>query len=125
MPAHSSGRNRAFLVLGPESAGNRFITGYMIAAGCRGDAGHDQRLDLCLENPQVLKDFGEPLVWRRSLPYQAEEKRCWPDLEQMLARLTRFGYQTRVVAIFETNIAMCSLMRLVPSITSIPQKKPN
>jgi hypothetical protein len=103
MPLVPMTKKRAFLVLGPESMGNRFVTSYMIAAGCRGDAGHDQRLDQCLNNPEILQDFGEPLVWRRSLPYEAETKRTWPDLEQMLARLTRYGYQTRAVAIFRNQ----------------------
>jgi hypothetical protein len=87
---------RAFLVLAPESSGSRFVTQCLIAAGCDGDAGHGQRFD----EPNGLKTAGDPLVWRRSLPYGAE----WPDLHAMLKHLRYYGYDDiKVIALLRTH----------------------
>jgi tetratricopeptide (TPR) repeat protein len=87
---------RAFLVLGPESCGNRFVTQCCVAAGCEGDAGHEQRFD----KPDGLKRAGEVIVWRRSLPHGDE----WPDLDYLLKQLRTHGYNdVRVFALLRTH----------------------
>ncbi len=71
----------AFLVLGPESSGTRLMTRILIAAGCAGDDGHEQRWDA--ETPTVDK-----IVWRRSLPHGGQ----WPKLQTMLSCLYDANY---------------------------------
>ncbi len=71
---------KAFLVLGPESSGTRFVTSLFILAGCYGDAGHEQRLDN--EIPDV-----ETLVWRRSLPHN----KVWVDPQALFLKLYDVG----------------------------------
>lgn len=73
---------RAFLVVGPESSGTRLMTKLLIAAGCEGDDGNEQRWDEGL--PQ-----GDQVVWRRSLPHGG----VWPDLDEVLWGLNGRGYQ--------------------------------
>jgi hypothetical protein len=87
---------RAFLVLGPESSGNRLVTRCLIAAGCDGDGGHRQRFD----RPDGIVGAAELIVWRRSMPHGQE----WPDLDQMLRRLRDGGYaDVRVLAMVRTH----------------------
>lgn len=54
--------NRMFLVVGPESSGNRLLAGVLIKAGCVGVAGVNQEWADCppppgLENPVVIRSF--------------------------------------------------------------------
>lgn len=71
-------RERAFLVLGPESSGTRLVAEILIAGGCVGDSGHEQRFD--------EQSFGEldPIVWRRSEPHFVERESL--DLGALLRR---------------------------------------
>ena len=74
----------AYLVLGPETSGNRWLTSLHIEAGCAGSAAHKQPFDSELPDPA-----DEPLiVLRRSLPYWGR----WPDLRYLVQRLRRAGY---------------------------------
>lgn len=68
----------ALVVLGPESSGTRLVTEILIAGGCVGESGHEQRFD--------ERSFGEldPVVWRRSEPHFAERESL--DLRMMLRR---------------------------------------
>jgi tetratricopeptide (TPR) repeat protein len=87
---------RAFLVLGPESCGNRFVTQCCIDAGCDGDAGHEQRFD----KPEGLRKAKDVIVWRRSMPHGDE----WPDLDHLLKQLRSNGYNdVRVLALLRTH----------------------
>ncbi len=87
---------RAFLVLGPESCGNRIVTQCLIAAGCDGDPEHEQRFD----KPDGLFGASHLIVWRRSLPHG----RAWPDLYGILERLRLNGYaDVRVFAVLRTH----------------------
>lgn len=75
----------AILVVGPESSGTRLMTAALIAAGCTGDATHEQRLD---ESPP-----DDPLiVWRRSYPHFHN----WPDSRDCIHRLRAAGYDVSV-----------------------------
>ena len=76
---------RAFLVVGPESSGTRFLTSILIAGGCRGDSTHDQPFD----NWQFAN--ADPIVWRRSFPWT--EHHLWPNIElDLLKPLRKHGY---------------------------------
>jgi hypothetical protein len=81
---------RAFIVIGPESSGTKFLTRLFVKAGCYGDAWHKQRLDT--EEPN------EPLVvLRRSYPHGGE----WPDLREIVERFK--GYDVRVILIVRSQ----------------------
>ena len=78
---------RAYLVTGPESSGTRLMTRALIAAGCFGDAGHEQRLD------GGIPDGTSPIVWRRSVPH----KQRYPDLTRLVERLRTHEYVVQAV----------------------------
>lgn len=84
---------RAYLVLGPESSGTRFVTRLLISAGCYGDDGHQQRWDT--EAPAV-----SPIVWRRSFPHAD----IWPDIGLMLERL--HGYEVKALVTVRDHYCM-------------------
>jgi len=82
---------RAFIIVGPESSGTKFLTSLFIKAGCYGDAWHEQRLDT--EEPSA------PLVvFRRSYPHGGE----WPDLPAIVDRFWRAGYRVRLIVIIRS-----------------------
>lgn len=78
---------RAFLVLGPESSGTRLMTKLLIAAGCYGDDGHEQRLDCAIPADEPL------VVWRRSVPHRKE----WIRVREVVARLSDAGYSVTAI----------------------------
>lgn len=87
---------KAYLVLGPESSGTRMMTEILIAAGCIGDAGHEQRFD-------EKQPAGEsPIVWRRSVPHAGE----WPSIDLMIHRLQQSGYEVFAVVTMRDWTAM-------------------
>jgi LPS sulfotransferase NodH len=76
---------RAFLVLGAESTGTRLLTSQLLAAGCSGDASHEQPYD----NGEF--ENADPIVWRRSFPWTVD--RLWPDIgTDLLPLLHANGY---------------------------------
>jgi hypothetical protein len=91
----------AFMVLGAESSGTRFLTRCMIASGCDGDGNHRQRFD------KTLEGAGDKIVWRRSLPHKTGDQREWPDLDSMLKKLREFGYEARVLAVIRNHYCTC------------------
>lgn len=78
---------RAYLVVGPESSGNRLMTRLLVAAGCQGEGDHVQRWDT---HPPVSE---EPIVWLRSVPHARQT----PDIVAMVRRLWARGYKVKVV----------------------------
>jgi hypothetical protein len=88
---------RAYLVLGPESSGTRFITRLLIDAGCFGDGDHGQRLDFLEQreriNEDVLPKDETPIVWRRSYPHRG----IFVDIGKAVAQLRAKGYDVRAV----------------------------
>jgi LPS sulfotransferase NodH len=80
---------KAYLVLGPERSGTRLMTRILIASGCFGDDGHDQRLDKSLPDPEMAP----VIVWRRSLPHRQE----WPNLQVMINSLRGKGYDVQAI----------------------------
>lgn len=57
---------RAFLVLGAESTGTRFVAHILRAAGCRGHANPDGRYQQWDTNAPTTQS---PIVWHRSFPH--------------------------------------------------------
>ena len=74
---------RAFLVYGPESAGNRLMTRILVACGCYGDGEHHQRLNFD-PPPSNATD----IAWFRSVPYAQR----WPDLIEHIDQVMRYDY---------------------------------
>src|SRR6266540_4276722 len=90
---------RAYLVLGPESSGTRFVTKLLIDAGCLGDGDHEQRLDKPGDQSRELLEEAllphdeTPIVWRRSYPHGGQ----WVDISQAVGQLRRKGYDVHAV----------------------------
>lgn len=95
---------RAFLVLGPESSGTRLMTGILIAAGCYGDSGHEQRLDSGIPDNEPL------IVWRRSVPHRGQ----WPQLNVAFNLLERNGYEVTVLIMSRDWHSMAISQELAP-----------
>lgn len=85
---------KAYLVVGPESSGTRFVTGLLIDAGCFGDDELEQRLDKkedqsrAILEESLLPQDETPIVWRRSFPHGGQ----WVDLSKPIAQLRARGY---------------------------------
>lgn len=84
---------RAFVVVGPESSGTKFITKLFITAGCWGDAWHQQRLDS--QNPPKGVDL---VVFRRSFPHDGE----WPNIKQIRDRFNVLGFSVYIVVVIRS-----------------------
>lgn len=87
---------RAFLVLGPESSGTRWLTGVLIAAGCAGDEGHVQRWDTTPPTDDPL------IVWRRSFPHGP----LLPNIPQKAAVLRAHDYHIQALVTTRDWFAM-------------------
>jgi hypothetical protein len=87
----------AFLVLGPESSGTRFITKLLLDAGCFGDGDHDQRLDILEDRERINEDAlpknETPIVWRRSYPHRG----IFVDIGKAVVQLQAKGYDVWAV----------------------------
>lgn len=84
---------RAIIVLGPESAGNRYTTRLLIAGGCRGHGSTDQPLVDIPRTWQINPPTPGPipLAFLRSYPY-GDESDNWPRLDEIVQRLCDAGY---------------------------------
>ena len=86
MPKHRDFKKKmkAFIVLGPENSGTRFLTNILIKAGCLGQDTHEQDFD-----ELVPRANGKHLVWRRSVPHGDS----WVDLDKIIyqARYANFA----------------------------------
>lgn len=87
---------RCFLVVGPESAGNRLLAGVLIRAGCHGRASTHQEWD------QALPEDETPAVVIRSFPHGGR----WPELPGILQTLSDRGYQTTVLVTVRHPVAL-------------------
>ena len=74
------------LILGPEGSGTRILTRLFVDAGCSGDYGHEQRLDI--EQPD-----SDLIVYRRSYPHL----QVWPDLQEIKKRFSDYVIQAIVI----------------------------
>lgn len=78
---------RCFLVIGPESSGNKLIARILIDAGCYGDASTQQRLDKTAP-PEDIND----IVLVRSFPHGAEKERHFPNLATEQLAFQKYGF---------------------------------
>lgn len=90
---------RAFLILGAESTGTRFVTDLLITAGCLGQSTHEQYFD---DHPIE----GDLIVWRRSFPYFGRN----PHLKEMMQKLKDYEVWA-VVTTRDMNCACQSNIR--------------
>jgi len=96
-------KKRCFLVIGAENSGTRMLTAAFIAAGCEGDAGHEQRWDAC-----DFAEAGKNIVWRRSLPHGG----VIPDFRVMVKALWQAGYDVQPVLIYrKTDYVVAAQVR--------------
>lgn len=99
---------RAFLVLGPESSGTRLMTRLLVAAGCFGDGGHEQRLDKAI--------LDHPLIaWRRSVPHRKQ----WPDVGGMIQQLQTHDYDVTVLVMSRDWHAMSLSQVAAPHVADV------
>lgn len=85
--------NRAYLIVGPESSGNRHLASALIAAGCAGKADTVQPWDGPGWSIVVPEPRPEHLVVVRSFPHAGK----WLSLYELVGQLTRQGYETAVL----------------------------
>lgn len=74
---------RCYLVVGPESAGNRLLGAILTRAGCQGEAATNARWNKSLPTVET------PAMVIRSYPHGEE----WPDLSAILPELWYRGYE--------------------------------
>lgn len=80
---------QAFVVVGPESSGNKVMTALLVRAGCVGTA-DDEHLNLW--------DRIEPATEKQvALMYSYPHGSEWPDLRNIYWRLTNKGYLTWIL----------------------------
>ena len=60
---------KAFVVVGPESSGNRFMVRLLIEAGCNGISGHKQSMDGPESSVIFPKEAYLPIALHRSIPH--------------------------------------------------------
>lgn len=89
---------QCYLVVGPESSGNRLLAGVLIRAGCVGDATTAQRWD------KTLPETETPAVVIRSYPHGD----IWPDLREIAAILQERGYKVTVLITVRNPVAVIS-----------------
>lgn len=97
---------RAFLVLGPESSGTRWITRWLLHAGCVGSDDHEQPWDHALPTDEPL------IVWRRSFPHGD----YWPCMPLLVNGLRGMGYDVTALVVVRDWFAMsCSQGQFQPA----------
>lgn len=110
-----------FIVVGPESSGNRMTVELLLSLGCRGISGHRQPWDASIRRftqIQTIKlDREHPAcaVIHRSLPHNGQ----FVNLRDMNNQLRRVGYEPRLITIQrDWNMTRLSQMRrkMVPSL---------
>jgi len=91
-------KDLAFITVGPMSSGTRLLTKVLIAGGCTGDPGHEQRFDFAIPAPG-----SGPIVWRRSMPHGAVPK--MPSITTMFGELREADWDPHVVVIYRDPTA--------------------
>lgn len=88
---------RAFVVVGPESAGNRMCTAILVEAGCMGQASV-----LAPLNHGLPENGQSPVVLTRSYPHGGDD----PDIFALRGDLQALGYQVHVIVVVR-DMAAC------------------
>jgi len=91
-------KGECFLVVGPESAGNRLAASLLVAAGCHGQAATDQEWD------KTLPKGESPAVVIRSFPHGDE----WPHLRNLIRTLAMRDYRVTLVITVREPKALAS-----------------
>lgn len=85
---------KAFIVVGPESSGNRYMGRLLVSAGCAGSGTHHQPFDKDNWDFELPKDSPERVVLVRSFPNAHE----WPDLNKLRDKFfLEYGYETTIL----------------------------
>lgn len=88
---------RAYLVAGPESSGNRYMTRCLVSAGCAGRGEVKQPWD-GKHHFLVLPETPERLVVFRSVPHgRLGPKPLWPDIAGHVQILRDHGYDLDIL----------------------------
>ena len=98
-------RPKAFLVLGPEGSGTRWLTRLFLSCGCFGDGDHKQRLDR--EPPPADRH----VVWRRSFPHGPG----WPSVEALVDTAESWGREPIVICAIRDMYAITRSQRRLQS----------
>lgn len=85
---------RVFVVVGPESAGNRIMTAALIRSGCDGSASQ--------AGSEPLPSDPKNAVVLRSMPHGGG----WPDLRDLQSKLERRGYEVTWIVVFRETVAL-------------------
>lgn len=86
----------AFLVTGPESAGNRLLAAILTRAGCHGTGAHDSPY-----TDRLPADGEDPVVLIRSMPHGGS----WPDLGWSVQALRTRGYHVTMLITVREPVA--------------------
>lgn len=87
--------NRAFVVVGPESSGNRYVTRMLVSGGCIGHGNvHQPLVDATgIDWRITVPDPGDkPLAFFRSFPH-GRTSDGWPNMEQIDSQLRSARYE--------------------------------
>lgn len=85
----------AYIVVGPESSGNRYLVRFLCAAGCAGRGEQDQPFDGPAPGYRFVPptDVTGPIAFYRSFPHGG----LWPDLSAMATTARRAGFLVTVL----------------------------
>ena len=81
---------KAFIVLGAESSGTRFLTDIFVKSGFAGTAEHDQQYDTADPTEDLI-------VWRRSVPHGLDVEP--PNIVSMVQKLKKLSYEVTALVI--------------------------
>lgn len=87
---------KAFIVVGPEASGNRYLGRLLVSAGCAGSGTHHQPFDKDNWNFELPEPYPEKVVLVRSFPHA----KAWPDLVTLKRKFDHYGYETTVLILF-------------------------
>lgn len=101
---------KAFLILGAESSGTRFLTEIFVNSGVAGSAEHQQLFD-------VQDPTEDVIVWRRSVPHGLDPE--LPDIVGMIRKLRKLKYEVKALVIHrEISATLASQFKNFEAITS-------
>ena len=86
----------AYLILGPESSGTKMMTKLFCKAGCYGDDGDVQRLDVVVAGGDFPYIMESNLVFRRSVPHGKR----YADIADIDSKFGKKGYIPKWIVLF-------------------------
>lgn len=96
---------KAFLVVGPEASGNKYMTRLLCASGCAGKGDFQQPFDLGdTGDVEVHPPYPENIALLRSYPY-GHAIEYWPDFPNLVGKLRGYGYHvTALVMVRDPSV---------------------